>query len=578
MGWRDRIQPAKFGGVQMFVTATTRTHGRRVPVRRLAGQDESVQQDLGLEPTEYEIIAYYWGPSYDQQRDALEAELVKPGAVTVTLPFRGDLKARVTSGPITNESKDELGYCTIRFSIVVEPGTSGGGKAAGKAAGGLTAKADTAATLKKAAGSAQAAAAAATAAKTNARGLPSVSVKSTIKAIQKVTTALKKVQASVQSQMAVIDDFSSAITELDATANSILSTPSTLATKLTGAVLSVVGLPATVERNLSDTASLLSSSPTTVASQGGRTSAGPITDRQAGRIGTTPFDRATSARETMKAVKLFASLNAGESTSAGVSVARGTLPPAAATRVDSGTVGVAASSVLAASGGKTVSAAFRSGSSSSSTTEGAATALVEEALYPIGGEPVRSRLTVSDQETVNTRVIYEMAKTLAVAAAAETFSSSEFDSSTLALAALELMSDTIDDIQAYTVSDTVCAVLGELRGALAEHLTAVASQLPATFTFQPSGIVSISEGSNQGMATISIGQTTESLDATKRSGPSRSGGLSSVVRYAPPREVPAVLIAQDIYGDATLELDLIARNRLRHPLFVGEPIEIISPG
>lgn len=58
----------------------------------------------------------------------------------------------------------------------------------------------------------------------------------------------------------------------------------------------------------------------------------------------------------------------------------------------------------------------------------------------------------------------------------------------------------------------------------------------------------------------------------------RAADLRRLISYTPPRTVPAVVIAYQIYGDAAQADDLAARNRVRHPGFVpGDvPLELLS--
>lgn len=50
--------------------------------------------------------------------------------------------------------------------------------------------------------------------------------------------------------------------------------------------------------------------------------------------------------------------------------------------------------------------------------------------------------------------------------------------------------------------------------------------------------------------------------------------------YTPNAVLPALVIAQEIYGDATLEADIVIRNNIVHPGFVpdGEPLEVLNAG
>lgn len=120
MTWRDRLQRASFRGVRFFVDGSTGTRGRRVTVQRLAGGTAPVVQDSGSEPREFDVSAYLFGDDYDLARDQLETALSEPGTGALVIPTRGSLTARITRGPSTTESKAQGGYCTLRFSVLIE--------------------------------------------------------------------------------------------------------------------------------------------------------------------------------------------------------------------------------------------------------------------------------------------------------------------------------------------------------------------------------------------------------------------------------------------------------------------------
>ena len=58
----------------------------------------------------------------------------------------------------------------------------------------------------------------------------------------------------------------------------------------------------------------------------------------------------------------------------------------------------------------------------------------------------------------------------------------------------------------------------------------------------------------------------------------RGADLARVVTYTPGTTVPALVVAYALYGDAALEADLVARNRVRHPGFLpgAQPLEVLA--
>jgi prophage DNA circulation protein len=246
MAWRDRLEHASFKGAEFWVEQHSGRFGRRVSVRRLAGRDGSVQQDLGEEPDEFDVTAYLAGEDYDLARDDLERKLKEPGPGPLVIPTRGELWVRVTRGPDTNEERKEGGYCTIRFGVVVED----------REAGSLRARPDTSANLKDAARTVRTAATVDFEQTFDASNMPEKYLRVTRDAIGAVTTALRNVQRNIAGAVAIVDDVTNAINELDNVVNTVLSTPSLVATTVIDLVGSVLGLADTVADSIDRTTGL----------------------------------------------------------------------------------------------------------------------------------------------------------------------------------------------------------------------------------------------------------------------------------------------------------------------------------
>ncbi len=59
----------------------------------------------------------------------------------------------------------------------------------------------------------------------------------------------------------------------------------------------------------------------------------------------------------------------------------------------------------------------------------------------------------------------------------------------------------------------------------------------------------------------------------------RGGSLARVFSYQAGDTLPALVIAQRVYGDASRDLEIVERNRIAHPGFVsaGRPLELLAP-
>ncbi|HMI92799.1 MAG TPA: DNA circularization N-terminal domain-containing protein [Polyangiales bacterium] len=420
MGWRDRLQRASFKGADFWVEELATRKGRRTPIRKLAGRDGSVQQDLGEEPHEFDITAYLFGEDYDLDRDDLEQKLTEKGPAALCLPTRGELWVRVVRGPDTNERRTEGGYCTIRFGVVLEDRDSGS----------LRSRPDTASDLKVKAATLRTVAAADLKATYDTTSLPDKYLRTTRDAIGTVTSTLRVAQRNIQGALAVVDNVTSAINELDNAVNVVMSSPSLLATTLVDLVGSVLQLADTAIDNIDRTTGLA-------------------------KLLESPYEQSASVRATAAAAGRFQGLGstAGE-----------------------------------------------------------------------GGES-----DLSQRAAENTRSVFRLTRAAALATQAETYAAAPFDSSTLAIAVLVAMRGEIDALGQYGASDDLYQSLADLRAAAAAHLLRSAASLP------------------------------------------------EAIEYTPKRELPALLIAHDLYADARQEAEIVSRNRVPHPCFVFGTLEVIAP-
>jgi len=131
----------------------------------------------------------------------------------------------------------------------------------------------------------------------------------------------------------------------------------------------------------------------------------------------------------------------------------------------------------------------------------------------------------------NRSAVDDLVRQAAVISAAEASAGWEYASSTDAQAVRDELSDQIDQ-EAETASDATYGALMDLRAAVVRDLTDRAMQLPR------------------------------------------------LVRVTPVRTLPALVIAHQIYGDAGRAEEIVARNRIRHPLAVpgGQALEVLADG
>lgn len=133
------------------------------------------------------------------------------------------------------------------------------------------------------------------------------------------------------------------------------------------------------------------------------------------------------------------------------------------------------------------------------------------------------------QSDLNTIAVYRLARTAALVGEANALSTATLDSARFALDALARMLAELDAIaRMFGTTDALHVALRSLRASLARHLLGAASKLP------------------------------------------------DVRRHVAKRPVPALLIAYELYGDASMEADLVARNRTPAPLFTRGELEVLA--
>ncbi|OPY15606.1 MAG: hypothetical protein A4E66_00010 [Syntrophus sp. PtaB.Bin001] len=146
-----------------------------------------------------------------------------------------------------------------------------------------------------------------------------------------------------------------------------------------------------------------------------------------------------------------------------------------------------------------------------------------------GSESVPKTTPSRIQQAENRDAINALVRRTAIAEAARTSSTIEFASYDEAISVQKRLTEAIDN-ELLEASDSVYAVLADLRAAVVNDIR------------------------------------------------TRGADLSRIINYTPSRTEPALIIAHRLYGDATRADEIVARNRIRHPLFVpgGVALEVLS--
>lgn len=284
MGWRERLLPAEFRGARFYVEATSGTPGgRRVSVLRLAGGEATVQQDHGRDPAEFDVTAYLFGEDYDVARNELEEVLGSSGPGPLILPSRGLLWARVTRPPQTQESKNEGGYCTIRFSVVIESDEDGPAIAP-----------DTAQSVTEASQKVRTAIGTDAEDRLTTAGLSTRQLALVSGIVRSASAILSRLNRTIVGALAPVNALTADLDAFQAQAVPLLSTPALFATTGIDLVLSAFAIPEAIVAGETNAAQV----PGTIATAFGRGRAARLVDRAARGLrafGEPFFDRLTDA-------------------------------------------------------------------------------------------------------------------------------------------------------------------------------------------------------------------------------------------------------------------------------------------
>lgn len=115
MGWRDRLRPATFRGVQFSVLTVESEFGRRQVTHQAALVDVPFSEDLGRAADAFQVEGYIVGEDYDQIRDDLiKAIRDTAGPGRLVHPYQGE-KSVIASGFRIREDSAEQRMC--RFTV-----------------------------------------------------------------------------------------------------------------------------------------------------------------------------------------------------------------------------------------------------------------------------------------------------------------------------------------------------------------------------------------------------------------------------------------------------------------------------
>lgn len=123
--WRDRLQPASYGGARFKVEVDTQGGGRRNATHEFPHRDEPWTEDMGRRARRWTVSGYLIGPQYIRARDALIAVFEAEGPHALVHPTLGTVQANIDEYEIV-ERRELGGFCLVEMRFVEagsQPGT-----------------------------------------------------------------------------------------------------------------------------------------------------------------------------------------------------------------------------------------------------------------------------------------------------------------------------------------------------------------------------------------------------------------------------------------------------------------------
>ena len=116
--WRLNLQPASYNGAGFFVDVDAKASGRRIALHEYPKRDIPYAEDMGRRAKRFTITAYVIGPYYEDDRDALIAQLDALGNGVLVRPTTiGDETVVVDTYSVT-ERRERGGSATFEIAFV----------------------------------------------------------------------------------------------------------------------------------------------------------------------------------------------------------------------------------------------------------------------------------------------------------------------------------------------------------------------------------------------------------------------------------------------------------------------------
>lgn len=118
LGWKSRIRPASFRGIDFGVSSDDKEAGRSTVLHQFPQRDLPYVEDMGAAPARFVLQAFVLGADFMDRRDKLEQALLQPGPGTLVHPWYGELQVAQDGPYKIRHSADDGGMCVFTLTFV----------------------------------------------------------------------------------------------------------------------------------------------------------------------------------------------------------------------------------------------------------------------------------------------------------------------------------------------------------------------------------------------------------------------------------------------------------------------------
>ena len=116
--WRLNLQPASYNGAGFFVDVDAKASGRRIALHEYPKRDIPYAEDMGRRAKRFTVTGYVIGPYYEDDRDALLAQLDALGNGVLVRPTTMADETVVVDTYTVTERRERGGSAAFEMTFI----------------------------------------------------------------------------------------------------------------------------------------------------------------------------------------------------------------------------------------------------------------------------------------------------------------------------------------------------------------------------------------------------------------------------------------------------------------------------